>query len=41
MPGNTVESFEIGTATPEMLDLGLGAPSEVTVAVGGSLFLIY
>ena len=41
MPADTVESFGIGTATPEMLDQGLGAPSDVTVAVGGSLFLIY
>ncbi len=40
-PADTIEAFGIGEATQEMLDAGLGAPSEVTVAVGGSIFLIY
>jgi hypothetical protein len=41
MPGDTVDSYELGTISQDMLDAGLGTPSEVTVAVGGSLFLVY
>tara|TARA_B100000575_G_C23131776_1_gene656613 strand:+ start:1510 stop:2526 length:1017 start_codon:yes stop_codon:yes gene_type:complete len=40
-PDDTVDSYEIGTVSSEMLNLGLGSPSAVTVAVGGSLFLVY
>ena len=40
-PEETIEEFGIGQADDAMLDAGLGAPSKVTVAVGGSLFLIY
>ena len=40
MPGDRIEAFGLGEASQEMLDAGLGAPSEVTVAVSGSLFLV-
>ena len=41
MPGERIAAFGLGEASQEMLDAGLGAPSEVTVAVSGSLFLVY
>ena len=41
MPEDRIEAFGLGEASQEMLDAGLGAPSTVTVAVSGSLFLVY
>ena len=41
LPGDRIEAFGIGESSQELLDAGLGAPSEVTVAVSGSLFLVY
>ena len=41
MPEDRIEAFALGEASQEMLDAGLGAPSTVTVAVSGSLFLVY
>ena len=41
MPEDRIEAFGLGEASQEMLDAGLGAPSSVTVAVSGSLFLVY
>ncbi|MBT85924.1 MAG: hypothetical protein CMA62_00150 [Euryarchaeota archaeon] len=41
MPEDRIEAFGLGEASQEILDAGLGAPSTVTVAVSGSLFLVY
>jgi len=41
MPEDRIEAFGLGEASQELLDAGLGAPSTVTVAVSGSLFLVY